>query len=51
MLIATPIDLGKLIDIRKPSLQVTYELEDMGDAGLADVVRAFLARVGLAGGQ
>ncbi|HDZ21385.1 hypothetical protein LCGC14_0333790 [marine sediment metagenome] len=51
VLIATPIDLGKLIDIRKPSLQVTYELEDMGDAGLADVVRAFLARVGLAGGQ
>ena len=51
VLVATPIDLGKLIDIRKPSLQVTYELEDMGDAGLADVVRAFLARVGLAGGQ
>ena len=47
VLIATPIDLCKLITINKPSLQVTYELEDMGDVALSSIVKDFLADSGL----
>lgn len=31
VLIATPIDLGRLIDIDKPHMRVTYELDEEGD--------------------
>ncbi|MCK4602726.1 MAG: GTPase, partial [Phycisphaerae bacterium] len=47
VLIATPIDLGKLITINKPSLQVAYELEDMGSPTLSSIVKDFLADSGL----
>ena len=47
VLIATPIDLGKLITINKPSLKVTYELEDMGEVTLASLVKGFIAECGL----
>ncbi len=43
VLIATPIDLHKLIKINKPAMQVTYELEDMGDVALSSIVKDFLA--------
>jgi len=32
VLIATPIDLARIIDIRKPALRVRYELAEEGDA-------------------
>jgi predicted GTPase len=32
VLIATPIDLRKLIDIRHPAMRVSYELEEKGSA-------------------
>jgi len=47
VLIATPIDLGKLIKINKPSLKVAYELEDMGAPTLASLVKDFVAECGL----
>jgi len=39
VLIGTPIDLGSLININKPSQRITYELSEQGDV-LADAVLA-----------
>jgi predicted GTPase len=47
VLIATPLDLGRLINITKPAVKATYELEDMGDASLAATVKTFLSDKGL----
>jgi len=38
VLIASPIDLRKLIDIRKPAQRVRYELQEIGEPTLADVL-------------
>jgi predicted GTPase len=38
VLIGTPIDLRKLIDIDKPALRVTYKLQEMGEPTLKDVL-------------
>ncbi len=43
VIIATPIDLHRLIDIKKPSTSVTYELEDLEKPWLKDEVRKFIA--------
>ena len=36
VVIATPIDLAKVIRIEKPALRVTYEVEELTKPGLAD---------------
>ncbi len=41
VLIATPIDLGHLIKLNKPSLRVSYEVEDRSRPGLAEVIEQF----------
>jgi predicted GTPase len=41
VVIATPIDLGKLIKINKPSVRVQYELEEIGSPKLADILKEF----------
>lgn len=38
VLVATPIDLGRLIRIDKPALRVTYSLAELGKPTLADVL-------------
>src|SRR4249920_1071572 len=38
VLIGTPIDLRKLIDIDKPALRVTYRLQERGEPTLKDVL-------------
>ena len=38
VIIATPIDLGRLIKINKPSVRVVYELEEIGDIKIEDVL-------------
>jgi len=38
VLIGTPIDLRKLIDIDTPALRVTYRLQEMGEPTLKDVL-------------
>ncbi len=43
VLIGTPIDLRRLIELDKPALRVTYRLEEVGEPTLADV----LAEAGL----
>src|SRR5215218_3224248 len=39
VLIGTPIDLRRLIDIDKPALRVTYRLQELGEPTLEDVLR------------
>jgi len=38
VLIGTPIDLRRLIDLDKPALRVTYRLQEMGEPTLEDVL-------------
>jgi predicted GTPase len=38
VLIGTPIDLRRLIDLDKPALRVTYRLQELGEPTLADVL-------------
>jgi predicted GTPase len=42
VLIATPIDLSRLIKIEQPSLRVTYRVEDWEGPKLSDLVEDFL---------
>ena len=39
VLIATPIDLNRIIKINKPSLRVQYELQEIGHPDLKDVLK------------
>jgi predicted GTPase len=47
VLVATPIDLARLIDIAQPAVRVTYDVEDRGDPTLWAFVEDFLRRKGL----
>jgi len=42
VMVATPIDLTRLIAISQPVIRVTYQLEDRGDPSLEQVVETFL---------
>lgn len=42
VIIGTPIDLGRIINIPHPSIRVTYELEEIGHPDLKDALRSFL---------
>ncbi|MCA9937067.1 MAG: GTPase [Anaerolineales bacterium] len=44
VIIATPIDLGRLIDINLPSQRVRYELQSIGQPALTDLLRAKFGR-------
>jgi predicted GTPase len=48
VLVATPIDLSRLIAIDQPTLRVTYAVTDAGSPTIDDVIGGFLGRVGLA---
>ena len=39
VIIATPIDLGRLVDIDKPNQRVRYELQEIGRPDLADLLK------------
>ena len=41
VLVATPIDLGHLVKMNKPSLRVTYEVEDLTHPGIAEILARF----------
>lgn len=45
--VGTPIDLGRIIDLGRPSTRVTYRVTDTGEPTLDDVVDAFVAEHGL----
>ncbi len=42
VVIGTPIDLRRLIKIKKPTVRVTYDLQEIGKPGLAEVFAGFL---------
>jgi predicted GTPase len=42
VVIATPIDLTRVIKIDKPNLRVTYEVEELTKPGLAEVLEQFV---------
>ncbi len=42
VIIGTPIDLRRVIDIKQPSVRVTYDLQEIGRPTLVDVLKPFL---------
>jgi predicted GTPase len=40
VLIGTPIDLRRVIDLDKPALRVSYRLQELGEPTLSDALRA-----------
>ncbi len=47
VVIATPIDLTRIINIAKPTTRVYYDLQEIGKPDLGDVLKEFRGRVGL----
>jgi len=41
VIIGTPIDLRKLVNLNKPAVRVTYELQEIGKPDLSDVLKRF----------
>ena len=50
VLLATPINLTRLIRIDKPSLRVRYRYDDRGEPTLSEVLKARIENVGTGGG-
>jgi predicted GTPase len=44
VIIATPIDLNRIIKIRKPNTRVYYDLQEIGDPNLSQVIDAFVKK-------
>ena len=42
VIIGTPIDLNRVINIQKPSVRVTYELQEIGTPDLKTILKPFL---------
>jgi predicted GTPase len=45
VVIGTPIDLNRLIKIKKPNTRVFYHLQEIGKPDLADVIEGFVRRI------
>ncbi|MDX1283948.1 MAG: cyclic 2,3-diphosphoglycerate synthase [Draconibacterium sp.] len=45
VIIGTPIDLNRIINIEKPNTRVYYDLEEIGEPKLDDVLNEFLAKL------
>jgi len=45
VVIATPIDLGRVIKIDKPNTRVEYSLQEIGHPDIEDVLRDFIAKI------
>jgi predicted GTPase len=43
VIIATPVDLRRLVKFNKPALRVTYELQAIGSPTMEDVLKPFLS--------
>ena len=44
VIIGTPIDLNRIVRINKPTQRVRYELQEIGQPTLEDVLKARLGR-------
>ena len=42
VIIGTPIDISRILHINKPTVRVSYELEEIGKPDLTDVLKEFL---------
>jgi predicted GTPase len=42
VIIATPIDLNRIIKINKPNTRVYYDLQEIGDPNLSQVIDDFV---------
>lgn len=49
VIIGTPIDLNRIIQIDKLNTRVYYELQEIGSPNLGEILKAFIARQGLPG--
>jgi len=49
VVIATPIDLNRIIDIKKPNTRVYYDLQEIGDPNLTQIVEEFVHKFKLNG--
>jgi len=47
VVIGTPIDLTRIIDINKPATRVRYEIREIGELSLVQVIDEFLTRVSI----
>ena len=47
VVIATPIDLNRIISIKKPNTRVYYDLQEIGKPDLADILDEFVDKNGL----
>ncbi len=47
VIIGTPIDLNRIIKIKKPALRVTYELEEIGEPSLRTILGNFTKKIPL----
>jgi predicted GTPase len=45
VVIGTPIDLNRIVRINKPTVRVTYELEEIGKPNLEDVLNDFIPKM------
>lgn len=43
VLVATPVDLARLLHLNKPTLRVTYEIEERNEPGMMDILARFTA--------
>ena len=48
VVIGTPIDLSRIVDIKKPNTRVFYDLEEVTKPDLTDLLGAFVEEHGLA---
>jgi predicted GTPase len=44
VLIATPVDIGRILELKKPAMRVIYETEEIGKPDLVGVLDEFLAK-------
>ncbi|MBK5114202.1 MAG: GTPase [Candidatus Heimdallarchaeota archaeon] len=47
VLIGTPIDLARIVDIKHDTVRVKYDLQEIGHPDLMDVIKPFLKKKGL----
>jgi predicted GTPase len=45
VVIGTPIDLNRIIKINKPTVTVTYELQEIGTPNLTMVLEEFVRKI------
>ena len=48
VIVGTPIDLARIIDIQKPNTRVYYDLQEIGQPDFTSVIDEFVAEKGLA---